>query len=632
MTARVLMLQGTASSVGKSLLCAGICRLLRQDGYQVAPFEPRTWPSTPSPPRRAWRSGGPRQCRRAPPGAAPRGHEPHPAQAGGRLRSQVVLMGRPAGSMSARDYFRRKLDLWPTVSAPSTASARATRWWSSKGPGARRRSICGSGDRQHARRPSRRGPRFPGGGHRPGRGDGRPGGHPGPPPPPERALVKGLIVNRFRGDVTLFRDGVSQSSTPGCPSWGSSPVPGLRIADEDSVSLETAPGRPHPRGRRGRGRHSFAPHRQLRRLRPSGGGARRGAALRGGGVRPGLAGDRDPARDQTTIADLEWLRRAPRRADPGPGRPPGRRCWASAGATRCWDAPARPAGVETPAGADVPGLGLLPVETVFLPRKATRQVQGASPSRKGPLAGARGAAVTAYEIHMGETTPLPDAPSPPFFILENGADGTLAPGGRVAEDLPAWGVRVPYAEPSSPGAPPATGKDLDTPGTPQVTPKRSTTAWPPSCARPWTCPPLPDRGADPVILVTGGVQRQERLRRALRRRLAGPGGGGLRRRRGSGTGRWPGASPGTRSPALPPGRPLRPPPTSPRPGPPPAATARVVLVDSVDFWVSNRLLDADPVAGEQIDHHRLTALEEDMLQEVERITASPPAGGPARAR
>jgi adenosylcobinamide kinase / adenosylcobinamide-phosphate guanylyltransferase len=65
---------------------------------------------------------------------------------------------------------------------------------------------------------------------------------------------------------------------------------------------------------------------------------------------------------------------------------------------------------------------------------------------------------------------------------------------------------------------------------------------------------------------------------------------------------------------------------------PPAATARVVLVDSVDFWVSNRLLDADPVAGEQIDHRRLTALEAGMLQEVERITAPPPAGGPgARA-
>ena len=54
--------------------------------------------------------------------------------------------------------------------------------------------------------------------------------------------------------------------------------------------------------------------------------------------------------------------------------------------------------------------------------------------------------------------------------------------------------------------------------------------------------------------------------------------------------------------------------------------------NSVDFWVSNRLLDADPVAGEQIDHHRLAALEEGMLQEVERVTASPPAGGPgARA-
>jgi adenosylcobinamide kinase/adenosylcobinamide-phosphate guanylyltransferase len=61
---------------------------------------------------------------------------------------------------------------------------------------------------------------------------------------------------------------------------------------------------------------------------------------------------------------------------------------------------------------------------------------------------------------------------------------------------------------------------------------------------------------------------------------------------------------------------------------PPAATARVVVVDSVDFWVSNRLLDADPVHGEQIDHHRLAALEQALLADVEGFTAPPPARAP----
>ena len=41
--AKTIMIQGTASNSGKSLVVAGLCRILKQDGYKVAPLNLRIW-------------------------------------------------------------------------------------------------------------------------------------------------------------------------------------------------------------------------------------------------------------------------------------------------------------------------------------------------------------------------------------------------------------------------------------------------------------------------------------------------------------------------------------------------------------------------------------------------------------
>ena len=86
---------------------------------------------------------------------------------------------------------------------------------------------------------------------------------------------------------------------------------------------------------------------------------------------------------------------------------------------------------NTEGGGSLRGLGLLPVDTVFHPRKITVQARGVVGALSGVFAGLSGAAVEGYEIHMGDTTR--DADAQPFCALTR-ADGTEVSDGCQAEN------------------------------------------------------------------------------------------------------------------------------------------------------------------------------------------------------
>ncbi|MGH2371626.1 MAG: cobyric acid synthase, partial [Chloroflexota bacterium] len=278
--------------------------------------------------------------------------------------------------------------------------------------------------------------------------------------PDERALVQGLIVNRFRGDPVLFRDGVTfLEGRTGLPVLGVVPhVPYLRVADEDSVALEGRPRGPAAHGRPVDVAVVQLPHiANFDDFAPL-------EAEPAAGVRyvshPDDLGWPDllilPG-TKTTVDDLRWLRHT-RLAERVVGL-------AASGAVvlgicggyqmlgrRIRD----PLHVES-AEVDVPGLGLLPVETSFAPEKTTRQVRGRVLPAPGPLAAAGDSSITAYEIHMGqshwsELCPRDGGPRSagdelqqdqsqpregdshlaPAFLLEDGRlDGCVGAGGTI---------------------------------------------------------------------------------------------------------------------------------------------------------------------------------------------------------
>lgn len=439
MTAKTLMIQGAASSVGKSLLVAGLCRLYARRGLRVLPFKAQNMSNNAGVTLEGGEIGRAQVSQAEACGVPPHvDMNPVLLKPEGDSRSQVVVLGRRLDSVPAREYYRRKSELWEVVTAALARLRARADLVLIEGAGSaaelnlKRGDIVNMAVARYVQAPVLL------------TGDIDKGGIFAQLlgtlwllEPEERALVRGLIVNKFRGDPDLFADGVRiLEARGGVPVLGV--VPWLRdhgVPEEDSAGLDDAPAAPDspaagvldiavvklPRIANFDDFDPLAaePGVRVRFVRrPEGLG--RPAAV----ILPGT---------KHTLADLAWLREsglAGAIADlAAAGTPVIGIC---GGYQMLGDAISDPDGVE--GGGTAAGLGLLPVQVLFRGDKVTRQAVARLRSPLPWLGEADG--LSGYEIHAGQA-----ATPAPLFEIRRG-DGTAALDGAAAADGRIWGTHL----------------------------------------------------------------------------------------------------------------------------------------------------------------------------------------------
>jgi adenosylcobyric acid synthase len=242
--------QGTASNVGKSLIVTALCRLFRQEGLRVLPFKSQNMALnscvTPT---------GAEIGRAQAAQAEAAGVEPHVdmnpvlIKPEGDARSQIVVMGEALGSMSALEYHRRKPELRLMIAECLDRLRRRADLVLIEGAGSPAEINLKAQDIVNmsvARAADARVLLV---------GDIDRGGVFASLvgtmellDPDERARIAGFIINKFRGDLSLLRPGLELlTGRTGVPVMGVLPyLQALRLADEDSLSLEGRRGRRQP--------------------------------------------------------------------------------------------------------------------------------------------------------------------------------------------------------------------------------------------------------------------------------------------------------------------------------------------------------------------------------------------------
>ena len=135
-----LMIQGTMSGVGKSLLTAALCRIFQQDGYRVAPFKSQNMALNSYITQDGLEMGRAQVVQARAAGKEPDVRmNPILLKPSSDVGSQLIVGGKVRGEYRAADYFKMKRSLIPDV--PTTASPRRMTSSSSRARAVPLRSI-----------------------------------------------------------------------------------------------------------------------------------------------------------------------------------------------------------------------------------------------------------------------------------------------------------------------------------------------------------------------------------------------------------------------------------------------------------------------------------------------------------
>ena len=401
--AKTIMIQGTMSNAGKSLLTAGLCRIFRQDGYRVAPFKSQNMALNSYITSEGLEIGRAQVMQAEAAGIEPSVlMNPILLKPTNDTGSQVIVNGEVLGTMSARDYFKYKKNLVPDIMKAFRALAEKNDIIVIEGAGSpaeinlKTDDIVNMGMAKMADAPVLLAGDIDRGGV-----FAQLYGTVELLEPEERNRIRGLIINKFRGDKTILDPGIEMLEEKcGIPVVGVAPYLDIQVEDEDSLTERFDRGQetglidiaviriPRISNFTDFNPLESIPGVSLRYVKHT-------SDLKNPDViiLPGT---------KNTMEDLRWLRESGMEALILKAADRGTLIFGICGGYQMLgETLSDPHGVE--AGGSMRGMGLLPMDTIFAEKKTRTQVTGRFLDLDGDYETLSEVEFTGYEIHMGDS-------------------------------------------------------------------------------------------------------------------------------------------------------------------------------------------------------------------------------------